>query len=340
MVDSERYARQVLLPQIGSQGQLKMRESFVVLVGCGALGTVIADGLVRAGVGRVRIVDRDVVELSNLQRQILFDETDVAHGLPKAVAAAERLARTNSTVEVEAVVADVTPSNVERVIDGADLVMDGTDNFETRYLINDVCVKHELPWVYGGVVGTYGVTTTILPHKTPCFRCLLAEMPAPGSVPTCDTVGVLGAAVNVVASLEVVQAVKLLTGQLELSPPLIILDVWENSWEVVPLEKGPGQCPACDRGQFDFLRSREGHRVVELCGSDAYQFNPRSKTAPSLEGLAHRLGQVGEVLQNEYLVRLRIAPYELTVFADGRALVRGAGDTVEARGIYAKYVGS
>jgi len=191
MSEPSRYSRQTLLPEIGLDGQEKLLASSAAVVGCGALGTVVAGTLVRAGVGRVRVIDRDCVELNNLQRQVLFDEGDVARGLPKAIAAAEKLRKANSHVAVEAVVADVNPDNVERLIGDMDLVMDGTDNFETRFLLNDACVKHDLPWVYGAVIATYGMTRTIVPHRTPCFRCLLTEMPAPGSTPTCDTVGVL-----------------------------------------------------------------------------------------------------------------------------------------------------
>ncbi|MCS7179170.1 MAG: ThiF family adenylyltransferase [Anaerolineae bacterium] len=335
-----RYARQTLLPQIGPQGQERLRAARVALVGCGALGTAIADGLARAGVGFLRIIDWDVVELHNLQRQVLFDETDVAAGLPKAVAAANKLARINSEVRVEPVVADLAPRNAERLLDEVDLVVDGTDNFETRYLINDVCVKHRRPWVYGAVVATYGMTTTFLPGQTPCFRCMLAKKPAPGTTPTCDTVGVLGAAASVIASLEVVQALKVLTGQMEPDPPLVFVDVWEGVWEVLALRKGERRCPACDEGRLDFLTAREADRVVELCGEGAFQITPRGNGRIPLERLADRLGKVGEVFRNDYLLRARVAPYELTVFADGRVLVKGAADEAEARGIYAKYVGA
>jgi adenylyltransferase/sulfurtransferase len=337
---SDRYARQVLLPQIGPQGQERLRAARVALVGCGALGTVIADGLARAGVGYLRLIDRDVVELHNLQRQVLFDEEDVAASLPKAVAAAGKLARINSQVRVEPVVADLTPRNAERLLDGVDLVVDGTDNFETRYLVNDVCVKHRRPWVYGAVVATYGMTTTFLPSRTVCFRCMLAKKPAPGTTPTCDTVGVLGPAVNVIASLEVVQALKVLIGQMEPEPPLVFVDVWEGVWEVLMLRKGDGHCPACDEGRFDFLTAREAGRVVELCGEGAFQITPSGDGPIPLDRLADRLRRVGEVVQNEYLLRFRAEPYEITVFADGRTLVKGAMDEAEAKGVYAKYVGT
>lgn len=336
----DRYARQVLLPQIGEAGQEQLRAASIALVGCGALGTVIAEGLTRAGIGSLRLIDRDVLELHNLQRQVLFDENDVAEGLPKAIAAARHLARINSEVRVEPVVADLSPHNAERLLSGVDLVLDGTDNFETRYLINDVCVKHDLPWIYGAVVGTYGMTTTFMPDRTPCFRCLLTRMPPPGSTPTCDTVGVLGAAVNVIASLEIVQALKWLTGQTPPAPPLIFVDVWENHWELIPLQRSERRCPTCDEHRFEFLRAQQGHRVVELCGQDAFQITPAGNGSFPLESLAQRLRSVGEVLQNEYLVRFRTGPYELTIFADARVLVKGARDEGEARTVYARYIGA
>lgn len=336
----ERYARQTLLPQIGPEGQERLRAASVALVGCGALGSVIAEGLTRAGVGYLRLIDRDVLELHNLQRQVLFDENDVAEGLPKVIAAARRLARINSEVRVEPLVADLSPRNAERLLSGVDLVLDGTDNFETRYLINDVCVKHDRPWIYGAVVGTYGMTTTFVPRQTPCFRCLLTRMPPPGSTPTCDTVGVLGAAANVIASLEVVQALKWLTGQTPPTPPLIFVDVWENQWGLIPLQRSEGRCPTCDEHRFEFLTARHVHRVAELCGQDAFQITPSGNDPVSLEQLARRLQPVGEVLQNEYLVRFRTGPYELTAFADGRVLVKGARDEREARTVYARYIGT
>lgn len=335
-----RYARQVILPHIGPEGQERLRAASVAVVGCGALGSVIADGLVRAGIGSLRLIDRDVLELHNLQRQVLFDEEDVARGLPKAVAAAHKLARINGEVHLEPVVADLSPRNAERLLSGVDLVLDGTDNFETRYLVNDVCVRHHIPWVYGAVIATYGMTTTILPGRTPCFRCLLIRMPSPGSVPTCETAGVLGAAAHVIASLEIVQALKVLTGEVDVPPPLIFVDVWENVWETISVRKGEGRCPTCDEGRFDFLTARAGHQVVELCGQDAFQITPHGDGAVALDALADRLRPIGEVFQNEYLLRFRVAPYELTVFADGRTLVKGARDEGEARGVYARYIGS
>ena len=340
MSDLERYSRQILLPEIGTAGQEHLRISSAAVIGCGALGTVIASGLVRAGVGRVRIVDRDYIELNNLQRQILFDEEDIARGLPKAIAAVEKLGKVNSQVKLEPVVTDVNPNNVERLISDIDLVLDGTDNFETRFFINDACIKHAIPWIYGAVIGTYGVTMSIIPHQTPCFRCLLPEIPLPGSVPTCDTVGVLGAAASIIASLEVAQALKLLTHWEEpVRSRLIYLDVWEGAWEEMTMRKRETACPTCDLGQYEFLEARGGHRLAALCGRDAVQITPPRKVAPSFPQLAGRLRTAGDVHYNDFLLQFRSGRHELTIFPDGRTIIKGTGDEAEAMSVYARYVG-
>ena len=340
MSDLARYSRQILLSEVGREGQEKLLSSTVAVIGCGALGTVIASSLVRAGVGRVKIVDRDYIELNNLQRQVLFDEEDIARGLPKAIAAAEKLRRVNSQVEIEPVVADVNTGNVEEIIAGVDLIMDGTDNFEARFLINDTCVKNDIPWIYGAVIVTHGMTMVIRPHLTPCFRCFLAEMPAPGSIPTCDTVGVLGPAVNIVASLEVTEGLKLLMGrEEELHDRLIYVDAWAGTMERLELEKSDRACPACDLGRFEFLEARAGSFLTSLCGREAVQVNVRGGSVVSLQGLAERLGLVGEVTSNEYMLRFRVDPYELIVFPDGRTIVKGTADEAVARSLYARYVG-
>ena len=336
----DRYSRQILLPEIGATGQERLLASSVAVVGCGALGTVIASTLVRGGVGRVRIIDRDYIELNNLQRQILFDEQDIAKGLPKAVAAAEKLRRANSQVEVEPIVADVNPDNVERLIGGVDLVLDGTDNFEIRFLLNDACVKHGVPWVYGAVLATYGMMMAIVPHRTPCFRCFLAEIPVPGSTPTCDTAGVLSPAVNVVASLEVVEGLKILMGkERELHDRLLYVDVWAGTLERLTVGKRDDICPVCDLGEFEFLEAKEGSYLTSLCGREAVQVNVRGKAEVSLPTLAKRLESVGEVSFNDYMLRFRVNSYELTVFPDGRTIVKGTTDEAVARTLYARYIG-
>ena len=343
MSDLNRYSRQILLSEIGTTGQERLLASSVAVLGCGALGTVIASTMVRAGVGHVRIIDRDYIELNNLQRQILFDEEDIARGLPKAVAAAEKLRKVNSQVKVESVVADVNSENVERLIGDVDLVLDGTDNFEIRFLLNDACVKRGVPWVYGGVLATYGMIRAIIPHQTPCFRCLLAEMPMPGTTPTCDTVGVLSPAVNVIGSLEVVEGLKILMGKEgDLYGPLLYVDVWAGTTERVEVRKRDNPCPACDLGQFEFLEAREGSYLTSLCGREAVQVNVRGETRISFPDLAKRLDSVGQVSFNDYMLRFQVSskrPYELTVFPDGRTIVKGTTDEAVARTLYARYIG-
>jgi len=340
MSDLDRYTRQSTLREIGEQGQRKLLASNVAVVGCGALGTHIADGVVRAGVGQVRVIDRDLIELSNLQRQVLFDEADVAAGLPKAVAAVDKLRRINSQVQVEPVVADVNPDNVEALLGDVDLVLDGTDNFETRMLINDACVKHDIPWIYGGVIATYGMTMTIIPHQTPCFRCLLSELPAPGTTPTCDTAGVLATAAGVIAALEVTEALKLLTGQVDaLRRELLYVDVWHGELQRLALDKGATPCPACDQGMFEYLDAREGSWATSLCGRDAVQVNIRRKVRVSYPQLAERLASTGEVTFNDYMLRYLVDGYEINLFPDGRAIIVGCTEPAQARALYARYVG-
>ncbi len=250
----DRYVRQMTFPQLGEEGQRRLLSSAVAIIGTGGLGTHIADTLVRAGVGRIRLVDRDYVELSNLQRQMLFDEEDVAGGLPKAEAAARKLGRINSQVQIEPLVVEVGPRNVETIVGGVDVVLDACDNFLTRYLINEACVKHDIPWVYGGAVASYGMTMTIVPHQTPCLRCVFPERPPSESAPTCATAGILASIVAIIASLECSEALKLLTRQGKLNEGLIHIDVWENSFEAFSVQRRDDQCPVCGKGEYEFLR--------------------------------------------------------------------------------------
>lgn len=334
-----RYSRQTLLPEIGQEGQKKLLSSTVVLVGCGALGTSIANGLVRAGVGRLKIVDRDYIELSNLQRQVLFDEQDVARGLPKAVAAAEKLRAINSEIAIEPIVTDLNPFNVERVLGDADAVVDGTDNFEARFLVNDACLKLGIPWVYGAVIATYGVTMSIIPHQTACLRCLLRDQPPPGTVPTCDTAGILGTAPYLIGALEVTQALKLLLdGGDEYQSRLTQVDLWTNEWLQVQVDRDP-DCPACGQNRYEFLEAREGSFVTSLCGRDAVQVSVRGDVQLSLPELAERLKNSGQVQLNPYMLRCQIEGYDIAVFPNGRAIIKGTTDETVARTVYAKYVG-
>ncbi|MCS7260759.1 MAG: ThiF family adenylyltransferase, partial [Anaerolineae bacterium] len=268
--DSERYARQILFAGIGQAGQEKLARAYVVLVGCGADGSLIADRLVRAGVGRLTIIDRDFVELSNLQRQVLFDEADAATRLPKAVAAERKLLGINSDVTVRGLVADLNPENAEELLGDADLVMDGTDNFATRYLINDVCVKHRIPWVYCGVVASYGMTMTILPHQTPCLRCVFPEAPMPGSTPTCDTVGIVNPIVSVVAGIAVAEGIKCLVGTGTVNRGIIYVDLWHNTYDVLDSGDPRPDCPTCGQGRFEYLEAPPV-QASSLCGRNAVQ---------------------------------------------------------------------
>ena len=337
----DRYSRQLLFPGIGEEGQKKIREARVLLVGCGALGSNIANNLVRAGVGKITIVDRDFLEINNLQRQMLFDEEDVAASLPKAVAAANKLRKINSEVEVVSIVADVNPSNIEALVRDADVVLDGTDNFETRYLINDACVELGKPWIYGGVLASYGTTMTIIPHETPCLRCIFEEAPPPGTTPTCDTAGIIGSIVSVIANIECTEALKLIVGATDrINRGMIWIDVWENSYEKVQGSKIAPECPACVQGNYEFLESKEGTHTTSLCGRSAVQVSVRGNPAVSFPLLAGRLQSVGQVQYNEYMLRFLVNGYEMVVFPDGRALIKGTTDESLARTLYARYVGA
>jgi molybdopterin/thiamine biosynthesis adenylyltransferase len=339
----ERYSRQMLFPEIGESGQLKLVQSKVAILGCGALGTVQADALCRAGVGFLRIVDRDFIEESNLQRQTLFSEEDVQAGLPKAVAAQKRLRQINSQVTVDALVADVNYKNIESLVEGVDLILDATDNFETRFLLNDVAVKHRKPWIYGASVGSYGLSMTVIPHETPCLRCIFETMPPPGMSPTCDTAGVLASIVNIIASIQVAEALKILTGNLHrINRKMIYFDVWENSWKrfEIASAKEQGECPVCKMGRYEFLEGKEGSTVTTLCGRNSVQINQSGGHQLDFEHLAHRLKPLGVVHFNKFLLKFEVDAYEIAVFPDGRGIVKGTKDPNVARSVYAKYVGA
>ncbi len=341
----ERYSRQVLFEGIGPEGQRRLLTSRVVLIGCGALGSAIAETLVRAGVGHLRVCDRDYLELNNLQRQTLFDESDVAANLPKAEAARRRLNRINSEATVEAVVADVGPGNIEAHIRGADVILDGTDNFETRYLINDAAIKHGRPWVYGAVIGGCGLCLPILPGQTPCLRCVFESPPPPELTPTCETAGVLAPAVSVVAALQCIEALKILTGRLpEVKRGLMSIDVWTG--RMVDLNVAGAdpqqQCPCCKQRRFDYLEGRAATSAASLCGRHAVQVNRPGGLRVDLAALAAKLRPVaaGPVNCNEFLLRATIEGHDLALFADGRAIIKGTDDPDRARTLYARYVGS
>ena len=341
----ERYSRQVLFSELGEAGQTRLMQSSVLLCGCGALGTVLAETLVRAGVGQIKIVDRDFVEISNLQRQVLFDENDVAAKLPKAIAAVEKLKKINSEVQIEAVVEDIDHTNILGLAENVDLILDGTDNFEVRYLINDVSLELGIPWIYCGCIGSTGQTMTILPGQSACLRCLIDSAPEPGSTETCDTAGILGPTVNVIASLEAVDAIKLLSGQVEqIKPVLTVVDVWEGSFRQMSLAdlREKGGCKACHQGERIWLNGEQGSRTTRLCGRNAVQVSPADKGKIAFEELAVKLQNSGSVDVNPYLLRLNLKnpDYEISLFRDGRAIIKGTDDPAVAKTIYARYIGS
>jgi adenylyltransferase/sulfurtransferase len=348
-VEIDRYHRQVLLPQIGRAGQAKLAASHVLVVGCGALGTVIAEHLARAGIGSMRIVDRDIVEWTNLQRQTLFDVSDARNGLPKAVAAKARLAAINATVTVDARGTDLHVGNVEDLAGlaksgrRADVILDGTDNVETRYLLNDVAVKHGVAWVYGACVGTEGRVMMVRPGLTPCLRCIFPMPPAGSDLPTCDTAGVLGPAAHVVASMQTVSALKLLTGHEQGGEGLLSIDVWRGRFHATELGARRPDCPASGQRQFEFL-DRPASDSVSLCGRHSVQVRPAERLARlDLTDAAEKLTRVGQVQRTPYLLRCRLteeAGMELTLFPDGRLIVSGTTDRARAKALYARYVGA
>ena len=338
----ERYSRQMRFGGIGKAGQERISKSRVTVCGCGALGTVLANVLVRAGVGFVRIVDRDFVEISNLQRQVLFDESDVIGNLPKSEAAARKLREINSAVTIEPIVADIDRTNIIELCKDVDLILDGTDNFEVRYLINDAAVSLNKPWIFGGCVGSHGQSMTIIPGETPCLRCVFEAAPGPGEVGTCETAGVLGPIVNVVASYQAAEALKLLAGKKEaISRELLYIDMWENTnrrIKIAPL-LGKIDCPCCQRRQFEWLEGAHGTQTTSLCGRNAVQVSHRISGKLNFEDLAKQLSASGSVSHNKFLLKAQIEDYEFTVFPDGRAIIKGTDDCEKARSLYAKYIG-
>ncbi len=335
----EKYSRQILFAPIGDAGQRRLLSASAVIVGCGAIGAAAANLLVRAGVGRVRILDRDFVEPSNLQRQILFDENDARDALPKAVAAERKLRAINSGVQVEGIVTDLVPSNVQELLDGFDLILDGTDNFETRLLVNDFAVSASRPWIYAAAVASYGVTVAIRPGVTACLACFVDDQLAGGLEDTCDTIGVLGPIVNLIASLEVAEALKLLTGQESaLTNRLISCDVWSGRMQSLRLPRNPS-CRACVQRDFSYLHG-DAQPHITMCGRDSVQIHERGRTL-DLAALCAKLEHVvSSVRQNDFLLRFTIPPHEMTVFADGRAILKGSQDPALARSLYARYIGS
>jgi molybdopterin-synthase adenylyltransferase len=327
---------------LGEDGQRALLNARVLVCGCGALGSVAADLLVRAGVGFVRVVDRDFLEADNLHRQVLFDERDVADELPKAVAGARRLAQINSEVEIEPVVADVSAANIASLADDVQLIVDGTDNFETRYLLNDYAVARSKPWVFGGCVGAEGQVLAILPGETPCLSCLVPEPPPAEAQPTCETAGVIGPIVSVIASLQSAEALKILSGKLEaVNRRLVTVDLWGNQVRSIGVarQEEPTGCRTCVERDFPWLEGRRGAAAVSLCGRNAVQLAPSSRDGVSLPDLRKKLEPLGAVSSNEFLLRFEAGNYRITVFADGRTIIGGTDDPAVARVVHARYIG-
>src|SRR6202165_2530428 len=333
----DRYSRQVLFKEIGAEGQKKLSRSRVVIVGCGATGSALASLLARSGVGTLRILDRDYVEPSNLQRQALFDENYARESVPKAIAAARQIARFNSQIAVEPHVADLTPANVDSLLGGCDLILDGTDNFETRYLVNDYAVKNSVAWIYAAAVGSYAVTMNILPGDTACLACIFPESPR-GTVETCETAGILNSAVNLVASIAATEALKFLVGaRSKMRRTLLSWDVWTNERAELAAAHSLAGCRAC-LGDFVHLAG-EGRPHITLCGRNSVQIHERHRPVDFVE-VSARLKPHGSVRHNDFVLKFWPEPYELTLFPDGRAIIKGTIDTAVARSLYARYVGT
>lgn len=342
MQEYSRYSRQLVLKEIGREGQRKLGAACVAVIGAGALGSVSANLLVRAGVGTVRVIDRDFVEIHNLQRQVLYDEKDAAENLPKAVAAQRKLQKINSEIKIEAEVADINSGTIRRLMNKVDLIIDGTDNFETRFLINDYSLESGTPWIYGGAVRTEGMSYVILPGEGPCLRCLFGAAPDPGTAQTCDQVGILAPMAHLIASFQTIEAIKILAGHRDaVDRELWKVDLWSRHFKAISVEKFKSDpCPGCLKKELPYLEKKSGMRAVALCGRNAVQvFTPSESPEIDLKSLASRLAKQTEVQFNDYLLKCKDASYEITIFPNGRAIIKGTEDTGQAKSLYAKYVG-
>jgi molybdopterin/thiamine biosynthesis adenylyltransferase len=338
----ERYSRQILFQHIGEERQKLLMDSYAVVIGGGALGTVSSSYLTRAGIGHIRIIDRDFIEEGNLQRQILFDENDIAEGLPKAVAAQRKLQRVNTKINIEGIVSDVNYANIEKLTKDADIILDGTDNFETRFLINDSCVKNNIPWIYGACIGSRGLVMNIIPSKTPCLRCVFETMPQMGSFPTCDTAGVIGPIAGIIASIQVTEAIKILAEDYEsINKTLTEIDVWDTKFKQIDVSdlKETNNCPTCKLHNYKFLGAEDGVMATLLCGKNAVQVMCRNISSIDLEQLAKRLAPMADVSRNAFMLKFKVKDHEFTVFPDGRAIITGTDDLSTAKGLYSKYLG-
>jgi adenylyltransferase/sulfurtransferase len=332
----KRYSRQIILEQIGESGQKKLKDTNALVVGCGALGSVIADHLARAGIGKIRLVDRDIVEIENLQRQILYDENDL--GTPKALAAKEKLKIVNSQIEIEEIVKDFSPNAAKDIVKDVQIVLDGTDNMQTRYLINDICVKEHIPWVYGGAVSTYGMSLNIVAGKSACLTCAFPYMPKAGSLPTCDTVGVLNTIPSIIASIQATEAIKIILDK-NYSKDLLVYDVWNHDFKSIRIKRN-SECLTCEQNKFAYLDAEKKESTTVLCGRNSVQVTPSSHGEVSLERLAKRLENAGEVKLSPVHLVFRTSDVQITVFSDGRGIVKGTDDEMQAKSIYARYIGN
>ena len=338
----ERYSRQILFQHIGGERQKVLMNSSAVVIGCGALGTVSSSYLTRAGIGQIRIIDRDFIEESNLQRQILFDENDISENLPKAIAAQRKLQKINTKVKIEGIVTDVNYANIEELTQGVDIIIDGTDNFETRFLINDFCVKNSVPWIYGACIGGRGVVMNIIPSETPCLRCVFETMPQIGSFPTCDTAGVIGPIAGIIASIQATEAIKILSEDYEsINKTLIEIDVWNTKFRQIDVSglKELNNCPTCKLHNYTFLEAEDGVMATFLCGKNAVQVMSRNRGNIDLRQLEQRLGSVADVSCNAFMLKFKVKDHEFTVFPDGRAIITGTADSSTAKTLYSKYIG-
>lgn len=334
----KRYARQIAFAPLGKEGQKRLLKSSAVIIGCGALGTVVANNLARAGVGRLRLVDRDVVEIENLGRQILYTEDDVTNKSPKAIVAVDRLKQVNSSIDIEGIVEDVGPNTIEKLIDGFNIVIDATDNMETRFIINDACIKHGIPWIYGGVLGSRGMVMTIIPEETACLRCLIEEPPSPGALKTCYQAGVLNTTSSIIASIQSTEAIKILTG-IATGGKLIQFDVWNYKLDVIDIDRRLN-CPTCSKNSFEYLREETLPWCRVFCGRNSVQINPTGHTELDLEALAERLKPLGQVAASDLLIHFSTSEFNITIYKSGRTMIEGTLDESVARGIYSRYIGA
>ena len=338
----DRYSRQILFQHMGEEHQRVLMNSSAIVIGCGALGTVSSSYLTRAGIGQIRIIDRDFIEESNLQRQILFDENDISENLPKAIAAQRKLQKINTKIKIEGIVNDINYSNIDELTEGVDIIIDGTDNFETRFLINDFCVKNSIPWIYGACIGSSGLVMNIIPSKTPCLRCVFETMPQIGSFPTCDTAGIIGPIAGIIASFQVAEAIKILTKDyVSVNKKLIELDVWKTKFKQIDISElnEINNCPTCKLHNYTFLEAKDGVMTTFLCGKNAVQVMSRNTDNIDLEQLEHRLESIVEVSRNAFMLKFKVKDHEFTVFPDGRAIITGTADSGTAKNLYSKYLG-